>query len=130
MVTFFPVPSPLISIHDHPTPYDGTIFTLTSEVELHPTIDSGLTIVGVWSSGDGPHHVQEIASPPYLTNLTFYPLTANSSGEYTLAVTVQPSEDTPFIMGTSANIGYNLLVKRKFDLNLDLDLLLMIIFLL
>ena len=106
-----PVPPPTISVSDHPTPYNGTNFTLTGVVELHQSVDTDISVSGVWSNGDGS---QETTSPPYPTNLTFRPLTSDSSGEYVLTVTVRPSENSLFIVGSNGSTTYNLVVQRKF----------------
>lgn len=75
-------------------------------------LDTDVTVSWMWSSGDGP---QETTSPPYQTNLTFQPLTSDSSGEYILSVTVQPSDNSPFILdpGNNSITTYNLVVQCK-----------------
>ena len=104
------VPPLTISIHDHPIPYNGTVFTLTGVVELDPSVDTGVTVSGVWSNGGGP---QETTSPPYTTNLTFQPLATDNSGEYTLTVTARPSDGSLFIVTNDGNFSYSLTVTRK-----------------
>ena len=104
------VPPPTISVHDPPTPYNGTIFTLTGVVQLDKSVDTEITASGVWSSGDGP---QETTSPPYPTNLIFRPLTSDSSGDYILTVTVKPSDNSPFIVGNNSSTTYSLVVQCK-----------------
>ena len=106
----FTVPPPVISVRDHVTVYNGTNFTLTGLIELHGNVDTDVTVSGIWTSGDGP---QESTSPPYLTNLTFQPLATNSSGEYTLTASVQPSDNSSFIVGNSGSYSYSLSVQRK-----------------
>ena len=106
----FTVPPPVISVREHATVYNGTNFTLTSVVELHGNVDTDVTVSGIWSSGDGP---QQSTSPPYLTNLTFQPLATNSTGEYTLTASVQPSDNSSFIVGNSGSYSYSLSVQRK-----------------
>ena len=107
---FFTVPPPAISVREHAIVYNGTNFTLTGVVELHENVDTDVTVSGVWSSGDG---LQESTSPPYLTNLTFQPLATNSSKEYTLTASVQPSDNSSFIVGNSGSYSYSLSVQRK-----------------
>ena len=102
-----------MSVSEHPIPYNGTIFTLTGVVQLDQSVDTDITASGVWSTGDGP---QETTSPPYPTNITFQPLASNSSGEYTLTVTVRPSDNSQFIVGNSASTTYNLVVQRKLSM--------------
>ena len=82
-------------------------------------MDTDVTVMGVWYSEDGPHiDLLKTASPVYLTNLTFYPLTSNRSGEYTFAVTVQPSDDYLFIVEISDNASFILMVRGRFELNM------------
>ena len=106
------VPPLTLTIISHSTPYNGTVFTLTGVVQLDQSVDTDVTVLGVWSSGAAP---QETTSPPYAyrTNLTFQPLTSDSSREYTLNVTVRPSDNSPFIVGNSDSTTYNLVVQRK-----------------
>ena len=113
------VPPPIITVSDPFTPYNGTVFTLTGVVQLDQSVDTDITVSGVWSSGDGP---QETTSPPYPTNLTFQPLTTDSSGEYILTVTVRSSDNSPFIVENNSSATYNLVVQRK-SLNLDAQFL-------
>ena len=111
-----PVPPPTISVSDSLTPYNGTVFTLTGVVQLHQSVDTAVTVVGMWSSGDGSQ--ETIAtSPPYPINLTFRPLTSSSSGEYVLTVTVRPSDNSQFIVESNGSTTYNLMVQRKLILN-------------
>ena len=56
----------MVSIIDHPIPYNGTLFTLSGVAQLDHTVDTNVTAVGIWSDSDGP---QETASPPYQTDL-------------------------------------------------------------
>ena len=104
------VPAPTVSIHNNSTPYNGTVFTLTGVVQLHQIVDTDITVLGVWSSGGSP---LQTTSQPYQTNLTFQPLTSNSSGEYLLTVTVRHSDNSPFIIGSSGRATYNLVVQCK-----------------
>ena len=101
------VPPPSISIVSHSTPYNGTNFTLTGVVMLDPSVGTGVIASGVWSSDGSP---QETLSPPYPTNLNFRPLATNSSGDYTLTVTVRPSDDSMFIVGNNGSRSYSLTV--------------------
>ena len=99
----------MVSVNDHPTPYNGTVFTLTGVVELHQSVDTDITASGVWSSGG----LQETTFPPFPTSLTFQPLASDSSGEYILTVTVRPSDNSPFIVENNGSTAYNLMVQRK-----------------
>ena len=104
------VPPPTISVNDPLTPYNGTVFTLTGVVQLDQSVNTDITVSGMWSTGNGP---QETTSPPYPTSLSFQPLTSDSSGEYLLTVTIRPSDNSPFIVGSSGSTTYNLVVQRK-----------------
>ena len=108
----FVVPPPSVSVLDPPAiPYNGTVFTITGVVLLDQHVDTDVTASGMWSGVGGS---QEITSPPYPTSLTFQLLATNSSGEYTLTVSVRPSDDSPYIVGNSGSTSYNLVVRRKF----------------
>ena len=101
----------MVSVRDHPTPYNGTVFILTGVVQLHQSVNTDITASGMWSSGgDGS---QETTSPPYPTSLTFQPLASDSSGEYILTVTVRPSDNAPFIVESNGTTTYNLVVQCK-----------------
>ena len=106
------VPPPSVSVLDPPaTPYNGTNFTITGMIQLDQNVDTDITASGMWSSSDEP---QETISPPYPTSLTFQPLATNSSGVYTLTVSVRPSDNSPYMVGNNGSTIYNLVVRRKF----------------
>ena len=111
IIFYSTVPAPTISIRDHPTPYNGTNFTLIGELELHPSVDTNVMVSEMWSGVDDAS--QETTSPPYLTNLTFQPLASNSSGEYTITVSVRPSDNSQFIVENSNSASYTLTVRRE-----------------
>ena len=98
----------MISVTNLTAPYNGTNFTLTSLIELSDSIDTDVTISGVWSPSS---YSQVSETPPYLTN--FQPLATNSSGNYTLTVTIQPTDDSDFIMPSNTSTTYHLVVMRK-----------------
>ena len=107
----FVVPTPIVSIiNPSLPPYNGTNYALTGMVEVDENVDTAVTVTVVWSSNSGP---QETISPPYLTSLTFAPLTPNSSREYTLSVTVRSSGSSAFIQSNTGSSTYNLIVQRK-----------------
>ena len=107
----FLVPAPVISIREHPIPYNGTIFTLGGIAVLDRHIDTNITAMGVWSNSD---NIQVTTAPPYLAVLEFYPLASDNSRIYTLNVTILPSNASPFIAASSSSIIYDLIVQRKF----------------
>ena len=104
------VTTPQVSIRDHVTPYNGTNFTLTGVVQLSVYVDTPVTVLGVWSTGDNP---QETTIPPYATDLPFQPLATDSSGDYTLTVTVRPSDNSEFILSRNGSVTYNVVVTRE-----------------
>ena len=107
----------MILIRDHPTPYNGTNFTLSGQIELLPNEDTNVIVSGTWSSDIG---LQEaVLSPPYLINLTFQPLATNSSGEYTITASVQPSDNSPFVVGNNNSASYTLTVRRELTIFSD-----------
>ena len=105
------VPTPQVLIRDHVSPYNGTNFTLTGVVRLSVYVDTPVTVLGVWWSGDNP---QETTIQPYPTDLPFQPLATDSSGEYTLTVTVHPSDNLEYILSRNGSVAYNLVVTREF----------------
>ena len=99
----------MISIRDQSTPYNGTNFTLSGQINLHPNEDTNVIVSGTWSSDVG---LQEaVLSPPYLINLTFQPLATNSSGEYTITAYVRPLDNSPFVIGNNNSASYTLIVR-------------------
>ena len=111
----YTVSAPVISITEHPIPYNGTVFTLSGVASLDPSVDTDVTAEGAWSAvaDDVGTPLQKSTSPPYQTDLEFQPLTTDSSDEYILNVTFRPSDDSPFISENSGSIIYNLMVQRK-----------------
>jgi hypothetical protein len=109
----YAVSPPVLSIVEHPTPYNGTIFTLSVVASLDPSVDTDVTAVGIWSAIDDVGTQQVSTSPPYQTDLEFEPLATDSSDEYSLNVTFRPSDDSPFIVENSGRLVYNLEVQRK-----------------
>ena len=82
-------------------------------VQLNENVDSAVTVSGMWNNS-GDISQETTTSLPYLTNLTFQPLATNSSGVYTLTISVTPSDNSPYIIGNSGSTSYNLVVIRKF----------------
>lgn len=109
----YTVSAPVLSIVEHPIPYNGTIFTLSAVASLDLNVDTDVTAVGVWSTTDDVITLQVSTSPPYQTNLEFQPLATDSSAEYILNVTFRPSDDSPFIAESIGSLVYNLVVQRK-----------------
>ena len=106
----FAVLPPTVSVLGHPTLYNGTNLTITGVAQLDQNVDTDVTASGMWSSDDEP---QETTAPPYPTNLSFQPLATNSSGEYTLTISVRPLDNSPYILGINGSTTYNVMVQRK-----------------
>ena len=104
----------MLSIADHPIPYNGTLFTLSGIASLDSSVDTDVTAVGIWSDDGSP---QVTTSPPYQTNLEFRPLATDSLDEYILNVTFRSSDSSPFIIENTGSIVYSLIVQRKFVKN-------------
>ena len=107
------VPPPLVSIPDPlTTPFNGTVFTLTGRVifDHQSSVDTPVTISTIWSSSSG---LPEATSQIDDYSLTFQPIAKNSSGTFTLTVTVQPSDNSEFIVRSSGNASYSLVVRGK-----------------
>ena len=79
-------------------------------VQLSVYVDTPVTVLGVWSTGDDP---QETTTSPYPTDLPFQPLATDSSGEYRLTVTVRPSDNSEFILSSNDSVTYDLVVARE-----------------
>ena len=46
----YTVSAPVISITEHPIPYNGTVFTLSGVSSIDPSVDTDVTAEGVWSA--------------------------------------------------------------------------------
>ena len=113
---FFIVPDPLITIHDQATPYNGTNFTLAAMIEVDTAqVDTDIMTIVLWSrdNHDGVLLNRLTQTSSSLANLTFRPLTTNSSGNYTLNASVI-SINSDFILDSNVVTVYNLIVQRAF----------------
>lgn len=105
------VPIPVLSFVVSSIPYNGTIFTLTGVVHVDQSVDTNITIMGLWSMGSGS---QEVTTLQHQISLLFQPLSSDSSEEYTLTVTVKPSINSVYITESNYNSAtYNLTVQGK-----------------
>lgn len=100
----------MVSVINHPVPYNGTYFTLSGIVQLDSSVNTNVTVVSVWSGNDSP---QVTSFPPYQNDLTFQPLGPYNSTDYILNVTVAPTDNSPFIAQSKGSIEYTLTVQRK-----------------
>ena len=106
------VPRPTVSVRDPVTPYLGTNFKLTGVIRLNVYVDTNVTVRGEWSPGNVSE--ETTASPYYPTDLPFRPLATDSARDYTLVVTVRPSDDSEFILQNNGSVTYPLEVTREF----------------
>ena len=106
------------------TPYNGSVFTITCNIELDSAIDTNVTVTGTWSRMGQQLSTNTATTcitvsdtdPSYQTTLTFDPLGVVSShdGRYTCEATVVPNPPTTFILETtSPSDGYGLVVQGK-----------------
>lgn len=97
------------------TPYNGTVFNLTSAIQLdRSNVDIGIAVSWRWSLGENTLRIQETLLAPHQSSLSFQPLATNSSGVYRLSVTLTPLDDSPFIVESSNSSTYDLSVLRKY----------------
>ena len=89
------------------------MFTLTGRVIFNHqnSVDTPVTISTIWSSSSSG--LLEATSQTDDYSLTFQPIATNSSGTFTLTVTIQPSDNSEFIVGSSGNASYILVVRGK-----------------
>ena len=90
------------------------MFKITGVVQLDQNVDTAVTTSGMWSSSGG---VLQDSTSPYPTSLTFHPLATNSSGVYTLTVTIRPSDNSQYIVGNNGSTSYSVVVRRKLKLD-------------
>lgn len=96
---------------EHPIPYNGTVFTLIGVAQLDPSVDTNVTAMGIWTDSDS---LQVTTTPPFISSLEFQPLAGANSKNYTLNVTVTPTDNSPFIVATNTRITYRLTVQGTF----------------
>ena len=108
------VPTPEILVtSSSPTPYNGTIFSLTGAIQLDTSnVDIDIAATWQWSLGEMTL-LEETLSSPLQSVLSFLPLATNSSGEYRLSVTLAPLVNSSSIVQSSGSHLYNLSVLRK-----------------
>ena len=114
------VPTPIVSVSGHLSPYNGTVFNLTGEIQLDlGVVNTDITVIWVWSLGGELLETQSTtaSSSPHQITLTFQPLASDSSGEYILTVTIRPFDNFPFIVESNGSATYSLLVQRKLGMN-------------
>ena len=100
----------MFSVLPHPTAYNGTNLTITGRIDLDPTVNTPVTISGMWTGDTVP---QVISVPPYQIMLSLLPVATNSSGEYTVTYTIHSSDNSSHIIEYSGQDSYNLAVACK-----------------
>lgn len=96
------------------TPYNGTIFDLTGAIQLDmSTVNTGVEATWVWSLGGETLESQQTVTPPHQTVLRFQPLATDSSGMYSLSVTLRSLDNSSYIAENSGSTVYSLTVLRK-----------------
>ena len=100
----------MVVIQEHPIPYNGTVFTLNGVAQLDQSVDTNVTVTGIWFDSDG---VQVATSQHYTTSLEFQPLASGSSKQYIFNVMIAPTDNSSFVIASSTSIVYNLIVQRK-----------------
>ena len=106
----------MVSFIEHSTPYNGTKFTLSGVVYMEQSVDTNITIDGLWSTSSclGLWSCsQEVTTMQHQIDLLFQPLSGDSSGEYTLTVNVKPSVNSEYIVESSNSTTYYLTVQGK-----------------
>ena len=99
--------------------YTGTTLTLNCTAELSQSIDTGVTISGVWRrsgellTSDGRTLVLDsVGIGFYSSSVEFSPLSGTiDSGDYTCTISVTPDPSTPFILMSTASDDLTLNVE-------------------
>ena len=100
----------MFEVLPHPTTYNGTNLTITGVLLLDPSVDTPITILGMWSGDSTP---QVTTVPPYQINRSFLPVATDSSREYTVTYTIHSSDLSPYIVDYSGTNSYNFTAIRK-----------------
>ena len=111
------VPTSTVSITRGPYPhYNGTVFSLTCELDLDLTVvDTDVMVVWAWSLNRREVETQRSMSPSARQIvLTFEPLATDSSGLYYLNLTVLPAENSDYIIqNNDSSTSYALVVEGE-----------------
>ena len=117
-----PVPPPIVTTIADQTPYNGSVFTITCNIELNSAVDTDVTVTGTWSrmgqqlSTDTATICIAVSDTDssYQTTRTFDTLGVVSShdGSYICEATVVPNPPTEFILETTSLSGGSDLVVQ------------------
>ena len=96
-------------------PYNGTVFSLTGVLQLDTNIvDTDITVMWVWSLNSRELDTQTTSASPHEIIISFNPLATNSSGRYSLNLTIMPN-NLQYVEGNSdSSTTYNLNVLSEF----------------
>ena len=115
IIQLLTVPPPVvdISVADgtaEPMSIAGIVVSLLGSATLDPTVDSEVTVKGVWTQEGSPDILasNESTSSPFVTSLTFDPLALSDRGVYVFTVTVNPSNPMNIMAAPSVNVTYAL----------------------
>ena len=110
-----PAPGVAVAAVQPVTPYNGTAFSLMGTMQLDESvIDVDVVATWEWSLRGRTLRHERTSSVLHPTVLTFQPLATNSSGEYSLNLTLAPLNRSDFILESRARTMYSLNVLRKY----------------
>ena len=108
------VPIPNVTVTSDLTPYNGTFFNLTGAIWLDVNIvNTGIVATWTWSLVGKTLESEETVALPHQTVLRFQPLATNSSGLYSLSVTLRSLDNSDYIAENSGSTVYILTVLCK-----------------
>ena len=110
-----PAPGVAVAAVQPVTPYNGTAFSLMGTMQLDESvIDIDVVATWEWSLSGRTLRHERTSSVLHPTVLTFQPLATNSSGEYSLNLTLAPLNRSDFIIESRVGTMYSLNVLRKY----------------
>ena len=114
---YFLVPTPKVAVTPQSRiPYNGTVYNLTGSMQLDTSnVDIDIVVTWEWSLRGQTLRSTETISAPHVSVLSFEPLATNSSGDYSLSVTVRPLNGSDFITDSSVVAIHSLNVLREYD---------------
>ena len=97
-------------------PYNGTVFNLTGVLQLDLNIvDTDVTVMWVWSLNGRELDTQTTSASPHEITISFNPLATNSSGLYSLNLTIMPNNPLYVRGNNDSSTTYNLNVLSEFN---------------
>lgn len=104
------MPTPTVNLIFNGPLYEGTSHTLICIITLPQTVDTDITITVDWTMDNtiitntsGRVIISPVSSmsPPFISTLTFHPLTINDAGQYSCHATANSSSQ--YIITTSTH---------------------------